>query len=585
MEFGAIYHRASDNYCYPLNEEELIINLKTGYDIERVYLYYGDPYSSGIMGGAEKWNGIREEIYYKKRLKHHIWWTTTLRPRYKRCKYYFELHTKTECVYYFEDGFYTKEEIEKQEKSPSYFTFPWMNPIDINKTPDWVNETIWYQIFPERYCNGNPAINPKGVKQWKYEKTGVYDYYGGDISGIDSKLDYLHNLGITGIYFTPLFEADSNHKYNTKDYYKVDSHFGTNEELKQLVKHAHQKGIRVMFDGVFNHTGTDFFAWRDVMEKGEKSRYYNWYMLNQWPVDEETSTEDGRYYTFAFASHMPKLNTNCEEVIEYILNVVKYWIQQFDIDGLRLDVANEVSHYFLKRLRKMVKKEKPDFYLLGEIWGDSISWLRGDEFDSVMNYPLASGISDYWIYKNWKKEEFEHAINRCFTMYMQQTNDVLFNLLDSHDTNRLMDKVKEKDIFYQQLAVLYTMPGSPCIYYGTEIAMEGAHDPDCRRCMPWEEIEKGTYDEEIEQIKTLIKLRKSHAALRSRNFHFPNTIDDDRVVEYIKLDGQQSVKVIMNCGEHAVLIKEEGKVVYNRNLVGNQLKKNGIVIIELKEKV
>lgn len=581
MEFGAIYHRSSDNYCYPLNDEELVINLKTGYDVEQVFLYHGDPYSSGIMGGAERWNGVREEIYFKKNLKHQIWWTTTLRPKFKRCKYYFELHTKSECFYFFEDGFYSKEEIEKKEKSPSYFVFPWMNETDINKVPNWVNETIWYQIFPERFCNGDSSANPPYVKPWKYEKTNYFDYYGGDIKGIDSKLEYLKQLGITGVYFTPLFEADSNHKYNTKDFYKVDPHFGTKEDLKQMVAHAHEKGIRVMFDGVFNHTGTDFFAWRDVMEKGKDSQYFDWYMLNQWPVKEDTSTEDGRYYTFAFASKMPKLNTNNQEVIDYVLDVVKYWIQEFDIDGLRLDVANEVSHHFLKQLRKMTKEEKSDFYLLGEIWNDSIQWLRGDEFDAVMNYPLASGISDYWIYKNWGKEEFEHSINRCFTMYMQQTNDVLFNLLDSHDTNRLMDKVKNnKDVFYQQLAVLYTMPGSPCIYYGTEIAMEGAHDPDCRRCMPWEDIEAGVYDDEIKQIKTLIKLRTQCKAFRSRNFHFPNTIEDDRVVEYIKIGEKQSVKVILNCGQEQVAVSEKGNVLYSRRLEGEKLLPNGVVIIE-----
>lgn len=581
MEFAAIYHRASDNYCYPLNEEQLVINIKTGYDVEKVYLYHGDPYSSGIMGGAEKWNGIREEIYFKKNLKHHIWWTTTLKPTFKRCKYYFELHTKTGCFYYFEDGFYTKEEIEKEEKSPSYFVFPWMNQLDINTVPNWVNETIWYQIFPERFCNGDSSINPPYVKPWKHEKTNYFDYYGGDIKGIDSKLEYLKDLGVTGVYFTPLFEADSNHKYNTKDFYKVDPHFGTKEELKEMICHAHEKGIRIMFDGVFNHTGTDFFAWRDVMEKGKNSPYFQWYMLNQWPVSEDKSTEDGRYYSFAFASQMPKLNTNNQEVIDYLLGVVKYWIQEFDIDGLRLDVANEVSHDFLKQLRKMAKKEKPDFYLLGEIWNDSIQWLRGDEFDAVMNYPLASGISDYWIYKNWEKEEFEHSINRCFTMYMQQTNDVLFNLLDSHDTNRLMDKVKNnKDVFYQQMAVLYTMPGSPCIYYGTELAMEGAHDPDCRRCMPWEDIEAGKYHKEIEQIKTMIQLRKQWKAFRSRNFHFPNTIDDNRVVEYIKIDEEQSIKVILNCGEKNVIVPDKGNVLYSRKLEGNKLLPDGVVIIE-----
>lgn len=580
MELGAIYHRTSDHYCYPLNEDELIINLKTGYDVERVYIHQGDPYLAGIMGGEERWQGERLEICFKKRLKNHLWWTTTLQPVHKRCKYYFELHTKEECIFYFEDGFYYEEEMNQQGKTLSYFIFPWMNEADIFKTPDWVNETVWYQIFPERFCNGDTSNDPPGVKPWKYEKCGLRDYYGGDLRGIIDRLSYLEELGITGIYLTPVFAADSNHKYNTRDYRKVDPHFGTNEELKELVRLAHEKGIRVMLDGVFNHTGTDIEQWQDVLKKGQDSPYADWYMIHDWPVRQEGDTKDGRYYSFAFAEHMPKLNTNNLEVIEYLLGIVRFWMEEFDIDGLRLDVGNEVSHRFLKELRRMTKGRKKDFYLLGEIWHDAMEWLRGDEYDAVMNYPLATGISDFWLYKEWGKAEFEYAVNRCFTTYMQQTNDVLFNLLDSHDTNRLMDKVKDKDIFYQQLAVLFTMPGSPCIYYGTEAALEGGYDPDCRRCMPWEAIEAGQYEEELSEMKTLIGLRRTEPAFRSRNFHFPNQTANPRVIEYIKLAENRCIEVLLNCGEEAAQVEAAGadNILYARNYVSGTLLPKGILI-------
>lgn len=583
MELGAIYHRTSDHYCYPLNDSELIINLKTGYDVEKVYIYQGDPYLAGIMGGEEKWQGEREEICFKKRLKNHLWWTTTLKPPYKRCKYYFELHTKTECIYYFEDGFYTEEEMNQPGKALSYFIFPWMNGADIFRTPDWVNDTIWYQIFPERFCNGDASNNPKGVKPWKYEKAQLWDYYGGDLRGIIEKLPYLQELGITGLYLTPVFEADSNHKYNTKDYRRVDPHFGTNEELKELVKSAHKLGIRVMLDGVFNHTGTDIPLWQDVTENGQYSRYADWYMVHQWPIEQKGDTKDGRYDSFAFAENMPKLNTNNPEVIEYLLDIVRFWMEEFEIDALRLDVGNEVSHRFLKELRRMTKAIKPDFYLLGEIWHDAMEWLRGDEYDAVMNYPLAAGISDFWLYRGWEKIQFEYAINRCFTTYMQQTNDVLFNLLDSHDTNRLMDKAGDIDVFYQQLAVLFTMPGSPCIYYGTEIAMEGGYDPDCRRCMPWEDIEAGSYSGQISEMKKLITLRKEQSAFRSRNFHFPNNIQNQRVVEYRKLTDSQCLEVLLNCGKEPVEV-EAGEILYARKYENGQLMEKGILIRSVSRK-
>jgi len=294
MKFEAVYHRTSDNYCYPLNENDLIINLKTGRDIEKVFLCYGDPFENGILGGSCQWTGTEEEIIYKKNLSHHIWWTTTVRPKYKRCKYYFKLISTDSCYYYFEDGFYTEEEMNYPGKGLAYFTFPWMNSADINKTPKWVNDTVWYQIFPERFENGDLSNDPQGTKAWGYHEVRNDDYYGGDLQGIINRLDYLKDLGINGIYLTPIFEALSNHKYDTMDYKRIDPRFGDETVLKKLVEKAHQKGIRIMLDGVFNHCGKYFRPWQDVLEKGSASQYCNWFMINEWPINKENhSTRDG----------------------------------------------------------------------------------------------------------------------------------------------------------------------------------------------------------------------------------------------------------------------------------------------------
>lgn len=303
-------------------------------------------------------------------------------------------------------------------------------------------------------------------------------------------------------------------------------------------------------------------------------------MVNDWSeINKKGSTRDGRFYSFAFSEWMPKLNTNHEEVIRYFCGICEQWIRKYDIDGIRFDVGNEVSHHFLKRIREHLKKIKPDIYLLGEIWHDASQWLAGDEYDSVMNYPLMSGIYDFFLDRSMGKEEFEYMVNRCYTMYMQQCNNVLFNLLDSHDTERLMNRFHDLDRFYQQLAVLFTLPGSPCIYYGTEIAMEGGFDPDCRRCMPWDEIDSEENQERIGQMKKLIALRKSEVTFRSLHFHFPDHYANGRFVEYIKLDSEgNKVEILLNCSDEDEPVKGEGEILFSRRFKNGILEKNGTLI-------
>ena len=580
MEFTGVYHKTSEQMSYPLDEDRLIVNLKTGYDVKQVFIHHGDPYDAGILGGSEKWTGKREEIVYKKRLPHQLWWTTTLTPPYKRCKYYFELHTEDEVWYYFEDGFLTEEQVNMEGRILQYFIVPWMNPADVNRTPGWVNDTVWYQIFPDRFCCGDPAGNTPDVLPWQTGTVTNREKYGGDLEGIRRKLPYLQDLGITGIYLNPIMEAETNHKYDTKDYTKIDPSFGDDETMKRLVSEAHERGIRIMLDAVFNHCGRKFAPWLDVQERGRESEYADWFMVRNWDdIRKQGDTRDGRFYSFAFADRMPKLNTNNPEVIEYFCRVCEGWVRKYDIDGIRFDVGNEVSHRFLKRMREHLKQIKPDIYLLGEIWHDASQWLAGDEYDSVMNYPLMSGIHDFFLDKTMGKDAFEYMVNRCYTMYMQQNNNVLFNLLDSHDTERFMNRFHDLDKFYQQLAVLFTLPGSPCIYYGTEIAMEGGFDPDCRRCMPWDEIGTDENRERISQMKTLIRLRKKEETFRSLHFHFPGSIENRRCVEYIKLDESgRKTEVLLNCSDEKIEIKEAGEILFARKYQNGILEKNGMLI-------
>lgn len=584
MNLAAVYHKTTEQYSYPLNKDELIISLKTGYDVDKVWIIYGDPYVNGIAGGKEAWEGQKEEVVFKKRLKEQIWWTTTIRPPFKRLKYYFILENDKEQYAFYENGFLTEDQSHSNNRIYQYFTFPWMNEKDIAKTPDWVNEMVWYQIFPERFCNGNPNRSPEGVKEWRNGPVSNEEFFGGDLEGIISKLDYLKDLGITGIYLTPIFTSPSSHKYNIEDYREIDPHFGDSKVFEQLVQELHKRNMRIMLDGVFNHCGERFGLWLDVLEKGPQSPYYNWFMVNQWPLPEDGhGTRDGRFYSFAFTEKMPKLNTNNPEVIEYFSDICAEWVEKYGIDGWRFDVGNEVSHDFLRQIRTRIKGINPEVYLLGEIWHDASNYLMGDQYDAVMNYPLTSSLNDFWIDDNLTKEDFEYTLNRCYTMYMQQVNNVLFNLLDSHDTDRLFTRVARENCCYQQLAVLFTVPGSPCIYYGTEIGMEGKHDPDCRRCMPWDEIEQGMYNTHIDIIKRLIHLRTSNPAFRSPYFHFTQRYSNPRVFEYIKLNGlEPGIEIVLNCSDIPELVEGQGEL-FSIGYEDGILKPDGVIIRTLSE--
>lgn len=578
----AVYHKTGDQYCYQRNRDELVINIKTGYDVKSVTLYYGDPFEAGILGGHERWSGRKLSMVREMELSGHIWWSARVKPEYKRCKYYFELSDGKEALFYFENGFLTKDRLCVPGVRLQHFVFPWMNGADLNVTPAWVKDTVWYQIFPERFCNGDKSNDPRGAKPWKSERPGHYDCYGGDLQGVIDRLDYLKELGITGIYFNPLFEASTTHKYDTADYMKIDPSFGDNALMKKLCEQAHRRGIKIMLDAVFNHCGTSFAPWRDVLENGERSKYRDWFMINEFPVDDKKSnTRDGRYFSFAFSNRMPKLNTNNSEVAAYFCKVCEYWMTQCGVDGFRFDVANEVSHDFLRTLRKHVKAINPDVYLLGEIWHDSTKWLQGDELDAVMNYPLTEAISGFWLEPSLTRRDFAYSINRCRAMYMEQTNDALFNLLDSHDTERLIYRTKDENVFYQQLAILFTLQGSPCIYYGTEVVLEGGPDPDCRRCMPWDGIDAGKFNGRLETMKALIRLRGENPCFKSGELAFVETKPGNRVIEYVKTDGRANrVKVTINAGQEKIALNEQ-KVLFERLYDGAFLMPGGVCISAL----
>ncbi len=579
MNFASVSHRGMVPDAYALNENEIVINLRAGKDITAVSLIHDDPFAGGATGFAA-WDGKSEPMYISRELKYHNIWSVTLRPKYKREQYYFSISDGSQTMFLFEDGFYSPESAVKPGRLRQYFKFPWLNASDVFTPPAWVSDTIWYQIMPDRFCRGDSGPKRYPLRRWEDPKNiHFWDFYGGDLRGITQKLPYLQSLGITGIYMTPIFLSNSNHKYNTFSYDIIDPDFGTEADLIALVDQAHSLGIRVMLDAVFNHCGAEFPQWQDVVEKGPDSPYWDWFFVQQWPLPKIVRNTADKFYSFAFTGLMPKLNTNNPAVAEFCLERCKHWVETWHIDGIRFDVGNEVSHRFLKTLNAGLKAVKPDIFLLGEIWHDALPWLLGDEYDSTMNYPFLQCLNNFYL-DGCDARELMYGLNQCYSMYPEQVSSSLFNFLDTHDTMRVFTRCGgNPDIFYQQLAMLMTLPGSACIYYGTEIALAGGDDPDCRRPMPWHSIEAGDYDDALDQTAALIRLRKAYPQLRRGQVHWKQFDDVPRLVCYgRRIDEDYVIAVYINADARPVTVLSDN-VLYSRGLKSGFLAPGGVAIV------
>jgi cyclomaltodextrinase / maltogenic alpha-amylase / neopullulanase len=537
MLHEAIYHRPINNYAYAYDKETLHIRLRTKKnDVQHVNLIHGDPYH----WENSKWQGSTLSMQKSGSTELFDYWFVAIKPTYRRLRYGFQLQDNNETVFYTEKGFFS--ELPNDDVG-NFYCFPFLHENDVFKAPHWVKDTVWYQIFPERFANGDSNLNPPETLNWGESEPTPSNFFGGDFEGIIQHIDHFVRLGITGIYFTPIFKASSNHKYDTIDYMEIDSQFGDKETFKRLVNTCHQHGIKVMLDAVFNHSGYYFDKWQDVLHYGEQSRYKDWFHLRDgFPLQTEPIPS---YDTFAFEKTMPKLNTAHPEVKEYLIEVGRYWIKEFNIDGWRLDVANEIDHTFWRDFRCEMKQEKEDIYILGEVWHDSMPWLLGDQFDATMNYPFTNAVVDFFAKDKINAEQFRHIMTNVMHMYPKNVNEVLFNLLDSHDTPRILTIANnDKEKVALAFVVLLSFPGSPCIYYGDEIGMDGNQDPGCRKCMVWDKDKQDL--KMFAHIQRLISLRKSYKAFGSAaEFSFIDTKEPSCVM-YVKSDGEEQILFALN---------------------------------------
>jgi neopullulanase len=405
------------------------------------------------------------------------------------------------------------------------------------QTPDWVKEAVFYQIFPDRFARSARVPKVTGLQPWGSPPT-YHGYQGGDLLGVAERLDYLAELGITAIYFNPIFRSASNHRYHTHDYYQVDPMLGGNAALRELLDAAHRRGMRVVLDGVFNHASRGFFQFNDILENGPESAYLDWFTVEDWPLRPYGSRQPN-YHCWWGNPALPKFNTNTPAVRQFLWDVARFWLD-FGIDGWRLDVPGEIDDdEFWREFRCRVKGANPDAYIVGEIWGEADRWLQGDQFDGVMNYAVSRAAIGLFAADTLDREyrpggfrlhevgarQFVREIERQTRHHPWPITQTQLNLLDSHDTSRFITQAGG-DQSALKLAILFlmTIPGAPCLYYGTEVGMAGGPDPDCRRAFP---EDKAAWDLDLLTFtRRAIALRRTNAALQHGTFERLYASDD-----------------------------------------------------------
>ena len=378
--------------------------------------------------------------------------------------------------------------------------------------PGWVHELVIYQIFPDRFFNGNPDNDPPNVQRWGAKPT-LWEFQGGDLEGVIRKLDYLQSLGINAIYLNPIFHASSVHRYNTFDYYRIDPKLGTMDDFHRLLDEAHARSMYVILDGVFNHCGRGFFAFVDVLENQEYSAYKDWFHIHNFPLDACGEGQAKHYDAWWSFKSLPKFNTDNPDVRTYLWDVGEYWIRQ-GADGWRLDVPNEIDDdAFWKTFRDRVKRANPEAFLIGEIWTADPRWIGPDHFDSLMNYPFRTAVIDHLALGTLSPSAFMDTLENLYGLYTLEENISHFLLLGSHDTERIRTVCDGRiDLVKLAQLIQFSYPGIPSIYYGDEIGLRGGKDPACRAGFPWDE---SIWDPSLQDhVRSLVQLRNTLPPLR-----------------------------------------------------------------------
>ncbi len=541
---AAIMHEATREYCYCVAPDTFKIRIVTARDdVKGIVLHGRDKYLSLEISDT------RFSVPMEKIASDDIrdYFEAEVKMNMLCLRYYFEITDNHGHKVFFGDDQlldYEPTDIEEMFDCPQS-----LREEGVALFPKWAEGKVVYQIFPSRFATS------KYVSEEQWYKTPIEwnDKLCGDLWGIINKLDYLKELGVDIVYLTPIFKANTEHKYDTVDYYQVDPDFGGNEALKELVVQIHKRGMYIMLDGVFNHTSDKFFAFEDVLKNGEESQYKDWYFIDSFPLDRGSKERKPNYKTFGYYGGMPKLNLTNKDALEYVKGVICHYLTDYGIDGWRLDVADEIGHKFWKEMRIAAKAIKPDALIVGEDWHICADFLEGDEWDSCMNYAWFKALGRLYG-GNGPIHEFVSKLGQVRGRYHSDVFPLLWNLMDSHDTKRFLSYACEeggKGKMLSAAALTMLFPGCPFIYYGDEVGMAGDYDPDNRRGMLWD-TEKYADPDMLDAYKRLSAFRHQHEELWRE---VPEVVFVDEVQRVMAFK-QDKLVMIFNLREDKVDLKE-----------------------------
>lgn len=568
-----IEHRARYPWQF-VQGKSCTLRLRCNEPVLKITVLHGDPF--WFAEGGKKEPVLEEaEVFSKQLLLDDTYYSVTIPVHTHKLRYHFVITLYDGTTLMLSELGVTDELPESQIRP---FMVPYVFEREHYCAPDWAKNFVWYQIFPDRFAGeGDPAA---------FVPTRD-NFFGGTLKGITGKIPYLKDLGVRGIYLNPIFQSPSNHRYDTADYARIDSLLGDEKDFCQLLESLHEAGLRIMLDGVFNHCAWDHPFWQDVLQNGESSPYYEWFYIEdvrsltgaeKEKFSPEIIKRDHPFACFAFAANMPKWNTENELVMDYLIGQAEHWTRDYGIDAWRLDVPDEISMRFLREFKRRIRAVSDQVYIIGEIWQDAGLWLDHSVFDGTMDYPLYYAIRDFAMTGQDNLAAFARRIQRWVISSPEAVHPYQWAFCSNHDIPRLLTECGG-DAERAKLALFLTavLGGNMSVYYGDELGMEGADDPDNRGALVWSRCNQNICEfyrqlihlktTTLQELKLTRVIQREHLSiyLKAKNDHDLLAVITRPAESILMTDASQFQPVFgqVESGDHGPTVK--GFALFERN--------------------